>query len=183
MLWLFKTYALSAGMYASQIYLVYKISGAWQCFQQGWAIRTSDTFNTVNTQYAYDMIPYFVQFGSANFDPKWTRFAPKSPRTFPTLFQYICVINYITALEAHWKAVVGTGIALKSPKTAINGKSCNRIISEGVDGANVLKCDFFWCRPYLINKTRWSKKFEVNRTTSVVWVGFPFKFWDWIFTF
>ena len=117
------------------------------------------------------------------FDPKWTRFAPKSPRTFPTLFQYICVINYITALEAHWKAVVGAGNALKGPKTAINGKSCNRIISEGVDGANVLKCDFFWCRPYLINKTRRSKNFEVNWTTPVVWVGFTFKFWHWIFTF
>jgi hypothetical protein len=41
----------------------------------------------------------------------------------------------------------------------------------------------FWCRPCLMNITRWSTKFGVNRTTPVVWVGFPFKFWHWVFTF
>jgi hypothetical protein len=34
-----------------------------------------------------------------------------------------------------------------------------------------------------IFETRWSTKFGVNRTTPVVWVVFPFKFWHWVFTF
>jgi len=41
----------------------------------------------------------------------------------------------------------------------------------------------FWFRPCLMNITRWSTKFGVNWTTPVVWVGFPFKFWHWVFTF
>jgi len=36
------------------------------------------------------------------FDPKWTRFAPKSPKTFPILFQCIVLlICYIMALKSH----------------------------------------------------------------------------------
>ena len=34
------------------------------------------------------------------FDPKWTRFTSKSPKTFPVLFQYI-ICYYIITLEAH----------------------------------------------------------------------------------
>ena len=41
----------------------------------------------------------------------------------------------------------------------------------------------FWCRPCLVDITRWFTKFGVNRTTPVVWVGFPFRFCLWIFTF
>jgi len=35
---------------------------------QGWVIRTSETFNTVKyaLKYAYNTVPYFMQFGSAD---------------------------------------------------------------------------------------------------------------------
>ena len=38
---------------------------------KGWVIRTSETFNTVKyaliAQYSYNTLPYFMQFGSADF--------------------------------------------------------------------------------------------------------------------
>jgi hypothetical protein len=49
--------------------------------------------------------------GVTIFDPKWTKFAPKSPKMFPSLSQYMLPIYYNIALGAHWKAVVGAEIA------------------------------------------------------------------------
>jgi len=41
------------------------------CFAQGWVMRSSETFNTLkyalNTQYAYNTVPYFMQFRDAGF--------------------------------------------------------------------------------------------------------------------
>jgi hypothetical protein len=88
-------------------------------YQQGWVIRTSKTFNTVknalNTQYAYNTVPYFMQFGSANLRPKMDPIRPKITRNVPNSFP----IYYVLA---------GAKIALKGQKTANNGKFCNRII-------------------------------------------------------
>ena len=69
------------------------VTWVWYSWDQGWVIRTSETFNTVkyalirNTR----IIRYRVlcNLGVPVFDPKWTWFAPKSPKTFPILFQYI----------------------------------------------------------------------------------------------
>ena len=141
MLWLFKTYALSAGMYASQIYLVYKISGAWQCFQQGWAIRTSDTFNTVNTQYAYDMIPYFMQFGSANFWPKMDPICSKITQNVPNSFPiYMCNQLY-NCTGSSLKGRCWDGNCLKKPQ---NGNKRQILQSYNIGGGRRSKCPEMW---------------------------------------
>ena len=64
----------------------------------------------LNTQYAYNTIPYFMQFGSADYWPKMDPIRPKRSQFFSNI---LCVINilYKIALEAHWKAVVGAEIA------------------------------------------------------------------------
>ena len=57
------------------------------------------------------------------FDPKWTRFAPKSPKTSPVLFQYIM---------CYYILYNSTGSSLKGRcwggKNGKEGKLCNRII-------------------------------------------------------
>ena len=68
-------------------------------------------------QYAYNTVPYFMQFGSADYWPKMDPIRPKRSQFFSNI---LCVINilYKIALEAHWKAVVGAEIAQKGKKTA-----------------------------------------------------------------
>jgi hypothetical protein len=47
---------------------------------------TCYTKNTYSTIVGKGIISYL---GVPTFDPKWNRFAPKSPKTFPMIFQYI----------------------------------------------------------------------------------------------
>ena len=56
---------------------------------------------------------------------------------------------------------------------------------EGVNWANVLKCDFFDANhnSRLNDITRWFMKFGAKRTTPVVWTEIQFKFWHWVSTF
>jgi hypothetical protein len=61
-----------------------------------------------------------MQFGSADFDPKWTRFAPKSPKMFPILFLYImCYYILFISTGISLKGRCWGGNCLKKPK---NGK-------------------------------------------------------------
>jgi len=78
-------------------------------------IRTSETFNMVkyalNTQDAYNTV--LSNFVSADFWPKMDPTRPKITRNAPFFFPIynVLLIYYIIALEAHWKTVVGVGIA------------------------------------------------------------------------
>jgi hypothetical protein len=75
---------------------------------------------SINTQYAHNTVPYFMQFGVPVFDPKWTQFAPKSPKTFPILFNILCAINILyNRTGSPLKGRCWGGNCLKSPK---NGK-------------------------------------------------------------
>jgi len=66
-----------------------------------------------------------MQFGNADFWPKMDPIRPKITQNVPNSFPiyYFSLLYFIKALEAHWKAVVGT-----EPKKAKNDKFCNRIL-------------------------------------------------------
>jgi len=87
-------------------------------YYQGCVIQSFGTFNTVkhalNTDYAYNTIVNLSNIGRANFNPKWTRFAPKSPKTSPILFQYDMLLH--NSILSLLKAVNGAEIALKGKK-------------------------------------------------------------------
>ena len=74
-----------------------------------------------------------MQFGSADFDPKRTRFAPKSLNTFPILFQYIMCYEYIIQISQKDRSLGGN--CLYKPK---NGKtrqilqSCMVVLNSNV---------------------------------------------------
>ena len=74
---------------------------------QGWVIRTSETFNTVkhalNTQYAYNTVLYFMHFESADFLPKMDPIHPKITQNVPNSFpiHFVLLIYYILALKAY----------------------------------------------------------------------------------
>jgi hypothetical protein len=66
-------------------------------------------------QYAYNTVPYFMQFGSADFGPKMDPIRPKITRNVPNSFPvfYLLLMYYRIALKAHRKVVVGAEIAWK----------------------------------------------------------------------
>jgi hypothetical protein len=67
----------------------------------------------INMQYAYNTVPYFMQFGSADFGPKMDPIRPKITRNVPNSFPvfYLLLMYYRIALKAHRKVVVGAEIA------------------------------------------------------------------------